>query len=217
VVVLAAGGYLLGSVPFGLLVGKARGVDVRLAGSRNIGATNVGRVVGRPWGALVFVLDLLKGLLPTVTTGVVLAAGQDEPGGAARGLFMLLVGLAAVLGHNYPVYLRFRGGKGVTTSLGAALGVYPYLTCAALVALGVWTLVTLVSRYVSLGSICGAIALPIALVLIVLRAEGSLASQWPLVICSVLLAAMVIRRHRGNISRLLNGTETRIGEPKRAG
>ncbi len=214
VILLALGAYLLGSVPFGLLLGKARGVDLRAVGSKNIGATNVSRTLGRPWGVLAFFLDVLKGLAPTLAAGLSLAAGPAEPGmsEATRNLFILLVGVAAVLGHNYSVFLRFVGGKGVATSLGVALGVYPDLTCAALAAFGVWVVVTLASRYVSLGSICAAVAFPAALVLIAGRQEGFLTNDWPLLVCSSLLAVMIIYRHRKNIRRLSNGTEPKIGK-----
>jgi acyl phosphate:glycerol-3-phosphate acyltransferase len=216
---LIVGAYLLGSVPFGLLIGKARGVDIRTLGSKNIGATNVGRVCGRPWGVLAFALDLLKGLGPTLTAAMALAnptaAAPVAP--ATRSLCVLGVGMAAVLGHMFPVYLRFRGGKGVATTLGIALGVYPELTWAALAAFGVWVVVTFASRYVSLGSICAAVAFPLALVVSRARNQASLADDWPLVLCTTLLALMIIYRHRTNIKRLFNGTEQRIGGVRRGG
>jgi len=214
VILLALGAYLLGSVPFGLLVGRARGVDIRTVGSKNIGATNVGRTLGRSWGVLVFLADVLKGLVPTLSAGVILVAGGDEPhrSEAARNLCVLGVGVAAVLGHNYSVFLRFRGGKGVATSMGMALGVFPNLTCAALVAFGVWAVVTLTSRYVSLGSLCAAVTFPLALVLLFGRQGDFWANEWPLVACSSLLAIMIIYRHRGNILRLCRGTEQKIGK-----
>lgn len=217
VVLPALGAYLLGSIPFGFLVGKARGADIRTLGSRNIGATNVSRTLGRPWGVLVFALDALKGLAPTVAAGAILTADQAESGmsEAMRNICMLLVGVSAVLGHNYSVFLRFHGGKGVATSLGVALGVYPDLTCAALAAFGVWVVVTLTSRYVSLGSICAAFAFPASLVVISGGKEDFLANDWPLVVCGSLLAAMIIYRHRGNILHLINGTERKLGEPKK--
>ncbi len=213
----ALGAYLLGSIPFGFLIGRARGVDIRTVGSRNIGATNVGRVLGRPWGVLAFLLDLLKGLAPTLAAGFFLspilsASGWSE---AARHLSVLAVGLMAVLGHIYPIYLRFQGGKGVATTLGVALGVYPDLTYPALAAFGVWVVVTLISRYVSLGSICAAGAFPLILVFVSGRREGFLADDWPLMACSMLLATMIIYRHRMNIRRLSNGTEVKIGKMKR--
>ena len=212
----ALGAYLLGSIPFGVLVGKARGADIQTVGSRNIGATNVARTLGRSWGVLVFVLDVVKGLAPTLAAGAILGAARDESGisEATRNICVLLVGVFAVLGHNYSIFLRFRGGKGVATTLGVALGVYPDLTYAALVAFGVWVVVTLASRYVSLGSICAAVAFPAALVVMSGGKEGFLADDWPLIVCGSLLAVMIIYRHRGNILHLINGTERKLGEPK---
>ena len=214
VVVLVVAAYLMGAIPFGLLVGRMRGVDVRTVGSRNIGATNVGRVLGRRYGALVFLLDVLKGLVPTLVAGRVLAglwAGTDlsQPG---RYLCWLGMGAACVVGHNYPVYLRFRGGKGVSTSLGVALGIYPALTLPALVAFGVWVIVVAFSRYVSLGSIVAGVAFPVAFVVVALYRQGSvLSDSWPLLVFSLLLGALVLVRHRANLGRLLAGTESKIG------
>ncbi|MCP4593257.1 MAG: glycerol-3-phosphate 1-O-acyltransferase PlsY [bacterium] len=213
----ALGAYLLGSVPVGLLVARAQGVDIRAVGSGNIGATNVGRTLGRSWGVLVFLLDVLKGLGPTLLAALLLggrweAAGLSEATGY---LCTLGVGVSAVLGHNYSVFLGFTGGKGVSATLGVALGVFPDLTFAALIAFGVWIVVVLVSRYVSLGSICGAVVFPVVLVVRSGQHDEFLADQWPLLACSVLLAGMIVYRHRSNLVRLFNGTEQKMG--KRAG
>ena len=110
---LVIGAYLLGAIPFGLLIGRARGVDVRTQGSRNIGATNVGRVLGRKWGYLCLALDILKGFVPTLSAALLLRGDRADP---RQQLLVLLVAVAAVLGHVFPVYLGFRGGKGVATS-----------------------------------------------------------------------------------------------------
>ena len=211
---LLVGAYLVGSIPFGVLIGWVGGVDVRRQGSGNIGATNVGRLMGRRYGVLVFVLDLLKGLGPTLMAGWVLAKLWDGPGGseAARYLCWLAVGAACVIGHNCPVYLGLRGGKGVSTSLGVTLGVYPDLTWPALVALGVWVVVVGISRYVSLGSICAGIALPIAFVVVsACSGRGVLSGGWPLLVFTLLLASLVVVSHRSNLGRLLAGTEAKIG------
>jgi glycerol-3-phosphate acyltransferase PlsY len=117
-----------------------------------------------------------------------------------------------VLGHNFPIYLNFHGGKGVATSLGVVLGVYPYLTLAGLLAFAVWIVVTLVSRFVSAGSVVAATALPLLLVVILRSAHrAAWSDHWPLVAFAVLAAALVIYRHRANIARLRAGTENRIG------
>jgi glycerol-3-phosphate acyltransferase PlsY len=211
---LVVGGYLFGSVPFGLLVGRMGGVDVRTQGSGNIGATNVGRLLGRPYGMLVFALDVLKGLAPMLLAGWALADlwAETQQAQAARYLCWLGVGAASVIGHNYPVYLGFRGGKGVSTSLGVTLGVYPDLTVPALVALMVWVIVVAVSRYVSLGSVCAGIALPVVFAaLSSYRGVSLLSERWPLTVFALLMTTLVLIRHRSNLGRLLAGTEAKIG------
>ncbi len=121
------GAYLLGSVPFGMLIAAAHGIDLRKVGSGNIGATNLSRALGRRWAYVCFVLDLAKGLLPTLAAGIWL----DGIAGTNGLLAQLAVGCAAVTGHVFPVYLRFKGGKGVATSFGVALGLWPYYTICA--------------------------------------------------------------------------------------
>jgi glycerol-3-phosphate acyltransferase PlsY len=191
--------YLLGSIPFGLLIGRMRGIDIRQVGSCNIGATNVMRSVGKGWGILTLLLDALKGLIPAVgfpallaTTG--LLAGQPA-------WLKITCGCAAILGHNFPVFLRFKGGKGVATSAGVLLGIAPL---ALLIGLGAFAAVFGASRFVSLGSITAAIVVPVA-GFFLYRQEGMLI---PAVLG--LLGLLVIWRHKANISRLLNGTENRI-------
>ncbi len=210
--------YLCGSVPFGLLVGRAHGLDIRAHGSGNIGATNVGRVLGRRWGVLVFVLDVLKGLLPTAAFGVLLRSWTGPAAcQAAEFLAWLAVGVSAVLGHTFPVYIGFRGGKAVATSLGVALGVWPYFTLPALAAGAVWVGATLLSRYVSVGSVTAAGAFPVFFaVLAAVRAEqwGSRRQLWPMYVFAAAVAGLIILRHRGNLTRLWRGTEPRIGGPR---
>lgn len=208
---LAAACYLLGAVPFGYLVGRCHGIDVRIAGSGNIGATNVSRLLGRKWGNLVFVLDVMKGLVPTYFTGRIIAAGWSW-GETTANVCWLLCGVCCIIGHNYPIYLGFRGGKGVSTSLGVVLGVYPYLTIAGLLAGGIWAAITLTTRYVSLGSIVAAGALPLITVACMLvRGPDVLRSNLPMVGFALLACVMVIYRHRGNLARLRAGTESKIG------
>ncbi|MCP4248425.1 MAG: glycerol-3-phosphate 1-O-acyltransferase PlsY [bacterium] len=215
VVPLIVGAYLVGGIPFGLLVGFLRGVDIRTVGSKNIGATNVGRTLGRKFGIAVFFLDVLKGLLPVLLAGYLLIGPNSQAGltGATGYLCWLAVGAGCVAGHNYPIYLRFRGGKGVATSLGVALGIYPDLTHPALLSFAAWAVVVLVSRYVSLASIVAGISFPIAYCAISLYLRpGTLGDSWPLLGFAVLLAVMVLARHRGNLGRLLAGTEAKIGQ-----
>ena len=201
---LVIGAYLLGAIPFGLLIGRARGVDVRTQGSRNIGATNVGRVLGRKWGYLCLALDILKGFVPTLSAALLLRVDQADP---RQQLLVLLVAVAAVLGHVFPLYLGFRGGKGVATTIGVALGVWPYFSIAMAAALVAYALVRFTTGTVSAGSLTLAVVFPLAL-LAYLRWRGlSLADHWPLQAVAVLLGLVIIVRHRENIQRLFRGRE----------
>ena len=210
-------GYLLGSVPFGLLIARAHGKDLRKIGSGNIGATNVSRALGKKWAYVCFVLDVLKGLVPVVATGLVVRGEVGRSyGEAILVLFLWLgAGVAAVLGHIFPLYLKFRGGKGVATSFGVALGLWPYFTICAAAAILVWGLVVYVWRYVSLGSIAAAVSFPVVLAgSIALLPDWSLRLLWPLLVTATAIPVMVIVRHRDNIRRLIVGTESRIGQGK---
>ena len=181
---LIAGAYGLGSIPFGLLLARTfKGVDVRAAGSGNIGATNVARTAGKKLGALVLLLDALKAL------GPVLAARALFPGQAALHAW---VGAAAVLGHVFPVWLKFRGGKGVASALGALLGLTPL---AALGGVALFAGVFAIWRMVSLGSLVGA-ALAVGLAF-------ALGYPRPYALCALGLTALIVLRHRGNIARML--------------
>jgi acyl phosphate:glycerol-3-phosphate acyltransferase len=182
--------YLLGSVPTGYLMGILKGVDVRTAGSGNIGATNVARLVGKRQGILTLAADAAKGFTP------VFAAVQLglAPSAAA------LAGTAAFLGHLYPVFLKFQGGKGVATALGVFVGLAPLATLVLIV---IFAAVVLASRIVSLSSMVAALAGPVALWFF---------SYPPAVVgLSALIASMIILRHRANLRRLLAGTEPRFG------
>jgi len=176
--------YLLGSVPFGLLLAKTRGKDIRKLGSGNIGATNVLRCMGKPLGITCFVLDVLKGFLPAFAFPIIGKIGADFPG------IGILFGAAAILGHNFPIFLKFKGGKGVATSAGVLLGVAPL---AVVIGLATWAVVFKLSGYVSLGSIIASLA-----VIITGWAAGySMATA----IALTLLGALSIYRHRSNIQR----------------
>jgi glycerol-3-phosphate acyltransferase PlsY len=215
--ILAA--YLIGSIPFGLLVGLVRGVDIRTQGSGNIGATNAGRVLGKPYGIAVFLLDVLKGLLPTLLFGFyVQGLWTTEPpvGGAAIFLWWITAGAACICGHIFPIYLGFRGGKGVATSLGVLLGFYPWLTWPGLIGFGVWGVLTGLTRYVSVGSVGAAAAFPIIFAMMVHWTGADdrgfdFQRLWPLYGFSVAMAVLVIFRHRGNLKRLMAGTESKLG------
>lgn len=199
--------YLLGSIPFGLLIGLARGVDVRDHGSQNIGATNVGRLVGRKWGLLALLLDVLKGFAPVLTAKLLFVR---EPAEASTLLVWLTVAVAAVLGHLFPIYLRFRGGKGVATTVGVALGIYPYFTVAMAAALICYAAVRFSTGWVSAGSLTLAVVFPLALYAYIGVAGYSMQRVWPLQTVALLLGSLIVVRHRTNIVRLLRGQEARL-------
>jgi glycerol-3-phosphate acyltransferase PlsY len=204
---LLVGAYLLGAVPFGLLIAAGHGIDLRKVGSGNIGATNLSRVLGKRWAYVCFVLDLAKGLLPMLAAGVWLCDIAGTIGLMAR----LAVGCAAVIGHIFPVYLRFKGGKGVATSFGVAIGLWPYYTICAAAALLVWIIFLLIWRYVSLASLAAAVAFPVVLVSLISLVPGWRFSElWPLLIVATGIPILVFVRHSQNIMRLLAGTESKV-------
>lgn len=198
-------GYLLGSIPTGYVVARAKGVDIRSAGSGNIGATNVFRILGTPAGILVLLVDAAKGWI-AVLIGMRMIwpwIAPDVVTGTAEWLGVA-AGVAAVLGHNYTFWLGFKGGKGIATSAGVLAGLVPL---ALLVALGVWIAVVVLSRYVSLASILGAFVLPFA---VWFWRYSTL-----MITITALLAAMAIYKHKSNIQRLLKGTENKVGKKKK--
>jgi acyl phosphate:glycerol-3-phosphate acyltransferase len=195
--------YLVGSLPFGLIIGKlVRGIDIREHGSKNIGATNVARVVGGKWGVVVLVLDALKGALPVYLCPRLLLASD------ASGLLHVEVasGIAAMLGHMYPCWLGFRGGKGVATAAGIVLVMAPI---ASVIALGTFGVVFLLSRTVSLSSILAVSAFAVAQ-LWMLRPNPFASETWSLAAFSIGAPLLIIYRHRTNIGRLLRGEEPRF-------
>ena len=194
--------YLLGSIPFGYLAGRLAGIDVRKVGSGNIGATNVVRVLGKKYGYPVFALDVLKGFA-AVMISMLVAPGQP-PAWNSPEIFGILAAMSSVLGHLYPPWLKFEGGKGVATSGGALLALTPVAT---LIGVAIWITMFWLTRYVSLASITAAVVLPI--VILVTRSHDQ-NNRKPLVIASVCVAAVVIWRHRSNLSRLMRGTEPRF-------
>lgn len=206
--------FLAGSIPFGLLIARARGVDIRKHGSGNIGATNVWRVLGRGPGLLCFALDVLKGLLPALGAGWwmgLLTAGPTPGPIDARDAWLWLGVMAmAMFGHMYSPWVNFRGGKGVATGLGAMLGLWPFLTVPALVGLVVWAAVAKATRYVSLASCAAAATLPL-MVFAWAQAGTAPGAAWPFGAATAALGALVIFKHRANIRRLLAGTENRMG------
>jgi glycerol-3-phosphate acyltransferase PlsY len=205
--VLIIGAYLLGSIPFGLIIAGAHGKNLRKIGSGNIGATNVSRALGRKWACFCFLLDVLKGLVPTLVAVLLISA----PPTITELILVLAAGCAAILGHIFPIYIKFEGGKGVATSFGVALGLWPYYTVCASFAIVVWTVVVLIWRYVSLASIIASIVFPLTLTFsVILTPDWYFNNLWPLLIVAIAMPITVIARHRENIKRLLASTENKI-------
>jgi len=194
----AVAAYLLGSIPTGFLVAKARGIDIRTVGSGNIGATNTFRILGRTAGVFVLLADALKGWLAVVV--VSRAVLHFLPDSAAIGHLQIAAGLSAILGHNFTVWLYFKGGKGIATSAGVLIALVPW---ALLIILGIWIILFLLTRYVSVASISAAFTLPFATWLTTQRDIG-------LTAVTGAMAALAIYKHRRNIQRLIEGTEGRI-------
>ena len=199
---LLVSSYLLGSIPFGYLTGRLGGIDIRQAGSGNVGATNVLRVLGKRYGYPVFALDVLKGF-GAVKIAMLMAPGQPPEWNSPE-IFGILAAMSSVLGHLYPPWLKFKGGKGVATSAGALLALTPVAT---LIGLAIWIIVFWLTRYVSLASITAAVVLPI--VILVFGSQDQNKGK-PLFYASACVAAVVIWRHRSNLSRLMRGTEPRF-------
>jgi glycerol-3-phosphate acyltransferase PlsY len=203
--------YLVGSIPFGLIVGLAKGVDPRKGGSGNIGATNVARLLGKRWFFVVFTLDMCKSLVPMLIASAIAHRVPEPDRGWTIYLLWLLVGFAAVLGHMFSVFLRFTGGKGVATSAGVMLGLWPYFTWPGVIAIAVFLLVFAIWRYISLGSIVAAATVPLTYVVIGLwRGWPVFDSQLPLLVFATVMALLIIYKHRSNIARLRAGTENRM-------
>jgi glycerol-3-phosphate acyltransferase PlsY len=200
-VVALLGGYLLGSIPFGYVVGKLRGIDIRKVGSGNIGATNVVRVLGKQYGYPVFVLDFLKGFAAVKMSMLIATSAPPEWGSPE--IVGIIAAIATVIGHSFPVWLQFRGGKGVATSAGALFGLMPLATVIALI---IWTSVFWLTRYVSVASMVTAVALP--LVILVLTRLNRIHGN-ALFYSSLGIAAIVIWRHHSNLYRLMHGSEPR--------
>lgn len=221
-VVFPLAAYVIGATPFGVLLAKLKGVDLRKSGSGNVGATNVGRVLGRKWGYLCFVFDAAKGALPVLAAGWLLNTLAPPEDGSLRAaptwqaqLSWLLTACGAICGHVFSFWLKFRGGKGVATGLGVVLGVWPYFTVPGLCALALWVALTLATRYVSVGSIAAAAAfVPMVAAWCTLR-HWPLGDLWLLLAFATAMIVLIIVRHRTNISRLIQGTENKIGKKDR--
>ena len=218
------GAYLVGAIPFGVLIANARGVNIREHGSKNIGATNVGRVIGKKWGLICFLLDVGKGAVPVLVTGWLTDSLGRHPAELETTAMWWWMGVAAasVMGHMASIYLAFAGGKGVATSFGAMLAMWALLTFPALAAFFVWAATVRLTRYVSLASVCGAISLPVLYAVRIGSTAGdegaaaAILHASPPLIVTALLAAMVVWRHRSNLARLQRGEEPKIGQAETA-
>jgi acyl phosphate:glycerol-3-phosphate acyltransferase len=199
-VLVVLGSYLIGSIPSGYLAGCAKGVDLRKTGSGNIGATNALRVLGKKWGYLVFAADTFKGWF-SVTLAYALA-GRHSPDHVT--VVGILAAVFALVGHNFPIWLGFRGGKGIATSAGVMIALFPIWTF--LVALVVWVTLFYGTRYVSVASIAAAISLPVTTGFLALAGK----CDWLLVLVGVLMCMLATWRHKSNIQRLLAGTEKKF-------
>jgi glycerol-3-phosphate acyltransferase PlsY len=198
--------YLIGAIPFGYMVARWRGVDIFKAGSGNIGATNVGRVLGQRYGILVFLLDFAKGAGPTAVALWLRNVVSDSNSWLVTAL-PVLVGLSAFVGHMFPVYLRFRGGKGVATGAGVVAVLLPIPMLLGLLA---WILIVALTRYVSLASLTACLVLCFSHIALTPEAFGS--DNWVLTCFAFLAVGLVFARHHANIRRLLQGNENRLPE-----
>ena len=194
--------YLLGSIPFGYLAGRIAGIDIRQAGSGNIGATNVVRVLGKRYGYPVFLLDFFKGL-GAVEIAIAFARAARPEWGSPE-VYGILAAFASVIGHSFPPWLKFRGGKGVATSAGALFGLMPL---AMLIGVAIWIVVFWLTRFVSLASLVTAITLPLVIAILTRLNEGRAKALFYSALC---IAAVVVWQHRSNLSRLIRGREPRF-------
>jgi glycerol-3-phosphate acyltransferase PlsY len=212
--------FLAGSIPFGLIISKAKGINIREHGSGNIGATNVLRVVGKPYGIACLLLDLLKGLVPAlVGVSLFTYAGDSNPmavpalaayavelSRTKAQVLQIFTALAAILGHNYSPWVGFKGGKGIATSGGALIALMP---AAVLILLGVWIILYYTTKYVSIASMGAAISLPVLMILGSWYHDKLADGTWnkPLFVFCIVIALLAVWRHRSNIKALIDGTE----------
>lgn len=202
ILLVTLSGYLLGSIPSGYLIGRLAGTDIRKHGSGNIGATNVLRTLGKRFGYPVFFFDALKGFVAVWLGGFIAAQAEFTRDHAEW--FAIAAAVACVLGHTFPIWLKFKGGKGVATSAGTMLGLAPVAT---LVAAAVWIIVFETTRYVSVASVAATVALPVTLgILLALHMGHNVPIFW----AALVLAIVICWRHRSNLVRLVRGTEQRF-------
>ena len=204
--------YVAGSIPFGVLVARTKGLNIREHGSKNIGATNVARVLGKPLGVTCFILDVLKGVIPVAVVGSMagtLGVPLSEIA-TTELLFWIAVAFAALLGHMYSPWLKFGGGKGVATTFGGMVAMWSLLTFPVLVAFAFWFVTLKLTKIVSLASLVSALVLFVASVVLVLL-ESTVSHAWPLLAVTFLITSMVFWKHRSNIGRIMRGDEPKLG------
>ena len=194
--------YLLGSIPFGYLIAITKGIDIRTEGSGNIGATNVSRVLGKKFGLIIFFLDMFKAFaavffVPLLFSGITFPTTPDN-------LLVILCGFSAILGHAFPLFLRFRGGKAVATCFGVFIWLAPLAVGISFCA---WVVAVLVSRYVSLGSMIGTVSLALVLLFVL---DSPFGDNIYLMLLSVAVTILVIAKHTSNIKRIISGTEKKV-------
>lgn len=192
------GSYLIGSIPWGLVIGRLRGIDIREYGSGNIGTTNVLRTLGARYGAIVLIGDVLKGVIAVLLARYIIETPTGE----------MAAGLAAVAGHDWSVFLKFKGGRGVATSLGGLLPMAMPAPLTGVMGLAVFILIIALTRYVSLASITGSLSAVVAMAVFM----GMDHVPWEYLVYIVVVVALIIYQHRDNISRLRAGTESKLGQ-----
>ncbi len=221
-ILFIAAAFFAGSIPFALLIGLARGVDIRKHGSGNVGASNAGRVLGKPWGMACFVCDAGKGAAPVIAAGLTLGwfGGDPTTLDAASQWQWIAVAVAAVLGHMFTPFLKFRGGKGVATGFGGMVAMWNVLTIPLLVALVIWIVVLRAFRFISVASMTAAASAPVTFLILLLARPGEtplvdrLVNALGPIVLTTALAALIAWRHRSNIGRLRRGEEPRYDEKK---
>ena len=192
------GSYLIGSIPSGLIIGKLRRVDIREYGSGNIGTTNVLRTLGAKFGAIVLIADVLKGVIAVLLARYIIGTPMGE----------MAAGFAAVVGHDWSLFLKFKGGRGVATSLGGILPMAMWAPLSAVAGVVVFAALLFSTRYVSLGSIAGSLSAVVAMAVFM----GLDRVPWEYLVYIVVVVALIIYQHRDNISRLRSGTESKLGQ-----
>lgn len=191
-------GYFIGSTPIGLIAGKMKGIDIRQHGSGNIGATNVLRTLGKPVGITVLVFDILKGIIPVLIAKLL----------SDSSIVHIAAAIATIMGHNFTFWLKFKGGKGIATTAGTML---PLVPVALVISVALWILLFKVTRYVSVASIAAAVVIPVV-EFIRSAIKGDFQSRWAILIYCLVLSVLAVWKHRSNIQRLMNGTESRFAK-----